>query len=99
PQCSPSRSSYFSGCTPHTIGTSRQASFYPAHEWSIVEALGEAGYRTAALGKVHQGKAFDERFDWVDRDIDAFERLFESSDKPFFAQIGYSDPHRPYPKP
>lgn len=98
PQCSPSRSSYFSGCTPHTIGTSRQASFYPAHEWSIVEALGEAGYRTAALGKVHQGPEFDQRFDWIDPDIDAFERLFEPSDRPFFAQIGYSDPHRPYPE-
>ncbi|MCY4584662.1 MAG: sulfatase [Bryobacterales bacterium] len=101
PQCSPSRSSYYSGCSPHTIGTSRQASFYPPLESSILEPLGEAGYFTAAFGKVHQGEDFERRFDLVDKDIDGFETLFERlpDGKLFFAQIGYSDPHRPYPSP
>ena len=101
PQCSPSRSSYYSGCSPHMIGTSRQASFYPPLETSILEPLGEAGYFTAAFGKVHQGADFDRRFDLVDGDIDGFETLFERlpAGEPFFAQIGYSDPHRPYPAP
>lgn len=98
PQCSPSRSSYFSGCSPHTIGTSRQASFYPPHEPSVLEPLREAGYFLAAFGKVHQGAEFDRRFDLNDRDVHAFASLFDKrpAGRPFFAQIGYSDPHRPY---
>ena len=66
PQCSPGRSSYYSGCSPHMIGTSRQASFYPSFERSVLEPLREAGYFTAGLGKVHQGADFDKRFDLVD---------------------------------
>lgn len=98
PQCSPSRSSYYSGCAPHTIGTSRQASFYPSFEPSVVELLGESGYYTAAFGKVHQGRDFNNRFDWHADDIESFPGLFRNrpKDRPFFAQIGFSEPHRPY---
>ena len=62
PQCSPNRSSIFSGCTPHTIATSRLHTQYPEWEPSFVEMLKEQGYFTGASRKVHQGKAFNQRF-------------------------------------
>lgn len=100
PQCSPNRSAIFSGCSPHTIATSRLHTPYPDWETSFVEGLREAGYFTGAYRKVHQGDAFNKRFDFYRPRGTAFQEFFDKrpSGKPFFLHVGFSDPHRPYRK-
>ncbi len=98
PQCSPNRSSVLSGCTPHTIGTSRLHIPYPEWEPSIIEILRERGYYTGAYRKVHQGEEFDRRFDFRGGNREPFRTFFEKrpASRPFFLHIGFHDPHRPY---
>ncbi|HYO84428.1 MAG TPA: sulfatase-like hydrolase/transferase, partial [Bryobacteraceae bacterium] len=48
PQCSPNRSSIFTGCAPHTTATSRLHTPMPPWEQSILEPLKAAGYFTGA---------------------------------------------------
>lgn len=100
PQCSPNRSAIFAGCTPHTIGTSRLHTPYPEWEESFVEGLRGAGYYTGAYRKVHQGDAFNERFDFYRPARVPFSEFFDKrpSGKPFFLHVGFTDPHRPYRK-
>lgn len=100
PQCSPNRSAIFCGCSPHTIGTSRLHTRYPAWEASFVEGLREAGYHTGAYRKVHQGDPFNERFDFYRPARVPFSEFFDKRPvgKPFFLHVGFTDPHRPYRK-
>ena len=98
PQCSPNRSSIFSGCTPHTISTSRLHTPYPEWEPSFVEILKEQGYFTGASRKVHQGAAFNQRFDYYQPQQKPFDKFFDTrpESRPFFLHVGFTDPHRPY---
>lgn len=101
PQCSPNRSSIFSGCTPHTTATSRLHTPYPEWEPSFVEMLRGKDYFTGAYRKVHQGEKFDERFDFrAEQSSAPFQQFFEKlpRNQPFFLHIGFTDPHRPYTK-
>jgi N-sulfoglucosamine sulfohydrolase len=98
PQCSPNRSSIFTGCTPHTTGTSRLHTPMPSWEPSILEPLRAAGYFTGAFRKVHQGDEFNKRFDFYEANRSApFEKFFDAAQgRPFWLQVGFTDPHRPY---
>jgi len=98
PQCSPNRSSILSGCFPHTIGASRLHVPYPDYEPSIVEMLKQKGYHTGAYRKVHQGEAFDRRFDFRAGAREPFRSFFDKrpASAPFFLHVGFTDPHRPY---
>lgn len=98
-QCSPNRSSIFTGCTPHTTGTSRLHTPMPEWEPSILEPLKTAGYFTGAFRKVHQGGDFNKRFDFYEQNRTApFEKFFDAlpQGRPFWLQVGFTDPHRPY---
>lgn len=55
PQCSPNRSAIFTGCTPHTIGTSRLHTPMPPWEATVTELLQQRGYFTGIFRKHHQG--------------------------------------------
>lgn len=98
PQCSPNRSSIFTGCAPHTTATSRLHTPMPPWETTFLEPLKERGYFVGAFRKVHQGKAFDRRWDFYGDARTPFERFFEAAPagRPFFLQAGFTDPHRPY---
>lgn len=98
PQCSPNRSSIFTGCTPHTTNTSRLHTPMPEWEPTILEPLRSAGYYTGAFRKVHQGNEFNRRFDFYDASKAPFEKFFDAvpAGRPFWLQIGFTDPHRPY---
>lgn len=104
PQCSPSRSSFYTGQFPHTIGTSRlHAPLRPPHS-DILGLLKQTGYYTGALRKVHLGSEFESKFDFRDAGAAngagarSFTKFFASrpKNKPFFLQVGFRDPHRPY---
>ncbi len=98
PQCSPNRSSIFTGCAPHTTATSRLHTPMPPWEMTFLEPLKERGYFVGAFRKVHQGKPFDQRWHFYGDAKAPFERFFEAvpADRPFFLQVGFTDPHRPY---
>ncbi len=97
PQCSPNRSSIFTGCAPHTTSTSRLHTPMPPWERSFLEPLKERGYFTGGFRKVHQGPEFDKRFDHYGGNA-KFETFFDKrpKDRPFFLHVGFIDPHRPY---
>ena len=98
PQCSPNRSSIFTGCTPHTTATSRLHTPMPPWETTFVELLRQKGYFAGAFRKIHQGKEFDKRWDFHAPKGVPFERFFDalSRGRPFFLQFGSTDPHRRY---
>jgi arylsulfatase A-like enzyme len=98
PQCSPNRSSIFTGCTPHTTSTSRLHTPMPDWEPSFLEPLKERGYFAGAFRKVHQGPSFDKRWDFYGTPKQQFSEFFEKrpKDRPFFLHVGFTDPHRPY---
>lgn len=105
PQCSPSRSSIYTGQAAHTIGTSRlHAPLRPQHT-NIVDLLKAAGYFTGIYRKDHLGESFQKKLDFYGGGKDgdgreSFTSFFRKrpKDKPFFLQVGFRDPHRPYTK-
>jgi len=98
PQCSPNRSSIFTGCAPHTTATSRLHTPLPPWEATFLEPLKQRGYFVGAFRKVHQGKEFDRRWDFYGDRQTPFERFFDAAPagRPFFLHVGFTDPHRPY---
>jgi len=101
PQCSPNRSAIFTGCAPHTTSTSRLHTPMPPWEGTFLEELKKRGYYTGGFRKVHQGEAFNGRFDFYTADRKApFSTFFDKipAGKPFFLHVGFTDPHRPYAK-
>lgn len=101
PQCSPNRSSLFTGCAPHTTSTSRLHTPMPPWEPTFLEQLKERGYFTGGFRKVHQGNEFNSRFDFYSANKNTrFEAYFDKlpAGQPFFLHVGFTDPHRPYTK-
>ena len=100
PQCSPNRSSIFTGCTPHTTGTSRLHTPMPDWEPTFLEPLKDRGYFVGAFRKVHQGASFDKRWDFYGPAGTPFAKFFDAlpRGRPFFLHVGFTDPHRPYQK-
>jgi arylsulfatase A-like enzyme len=99
PQCSPNRSSIFTGCTPHTTATSRLHTPMPAWEPTFLEPLRDRGYFAGAFRKVHQGPEFDKRrWDFYGGPQLDFEKFFGAlpAGRPFYLHAGFTDPHRPY---
>jgi arylsulfatase A len=99
PQCSPNRSSIFTGCTPHTTATSRLHTPMPEWEPTFLEPLRERGYFAGAFRKVHQGGEFDKRrWNFYGGPQLDFEKFFDAlpAGRPFYLHAGFTDPHRPY---
>lgn len=107
--CSASRGTMLSGLPTHQCGQIGHAhAEHNIHSFARVQSLpkllGQAGYRTAVLAKLHvQPKAV---YPWTEEipagggrnpvAIANAARKFiqESGDKPFYLHIGYTDPHR-----
>jgi arylsulfatase A-like enzyme len=98
PQCSPNRSAIVTGRTPHTTSTSRLHTPLPDWEPTFLEPLKSRGYFTGAYRKVHQGAAFDKRWDFYGAARQPFSTFFEKlpQGRPFFLHVGFTEPHRPY---
>ncbi|MDX2149139.1 MAG: sulfatase [Bryobacteraceae bacterium] len=99
PQCSPNRSAIFTGMPAHQTATSRLHAPMPAEQTTFLEGLRERGYFLGAYRKVHQGAEFDKRWDFYRGEKARFSEFFSArpKDRPFFLQMGFTDPHRPYP--
>lgn len=98
PQCSPNRSAILTGATAHTIGTSRLHVPLPPWEPTVLDALAGRGYHTGLYRKHHMGADFQRKLGFYGDARTSFRAFFEKrpKDKPFWLQIGFTDPHRPY---
>jgi len=96
PQCSPSRSSLFTGRTPHATGTSRLHAPLRNEVPTILESLKERHYFTGVLRKHHLGDDFGRRFDFAGDNDTLPEEFFGRvpAERPFFLWVGFNDPHR-----
>src|SRR5439155_7932375 len=67
PVCTASRQSFLTGRYPRTIGVTQLATALPESETTLAELLKDAGYDTAAIGKMHFNSnlrhGFDTRID------------------------------------
>lgn len=98
PQCSPNRSAIFTGCTPHTINTSRLHTPMPPWETTVLDLLQQRGYFTGIFRKHHQGQGFQQKLDFYGGNDAPFTAFVDKlpAGRPFFLQFGSTDPHRPY---
>ena len=114
PQCSPARASLYTGRYPHSHGVIGICSpvfgfdLNPG-EKHLVSFLKDAGYETALIGRQHE-TAHPERLPF-----DVFEKRGSCDEvasqtltylqengkggKPFYLQIGFHEPHRPFHEP
>jgi len=108
--CSSSRATLYTGLYPHTNGMYGLS--HDVHNFSLLDnvrtlpwMLGQAGYATAIVGKLHVKPLAALAYDaWLlpekpgDRDVAAMARAagtwMRAQSKPFFVTVGYSDPHR-----
>lgn len=113
PQCSPSRAALWTGRFAHANGVvglvhSGFANDFHPDEKHLAQILREAGYDTRLFGIQHEsrssercgyehihpcggcGKLADEFVDFIGNRT--------TSERPLFAQIGFIEPHRPFPR-
>jgi len=113
PQCSPSRAALWTGRFPHANGVVGLAHAGFANDLNpgerhLAQILREAGYDTHLFGAQHEARS-PERCGYehthaagpsgkVARDFAAFLATREENARPLFAQIGFFEPHRPFPR-
>ncbi|MFO7956223.1 MAG: sulfatase [Candidatus Brocadiia bacterium] len=113
PQCSPSRASIFTGRYPHCNGVMGLAQ--PPLNWELNEdeihlgqVLNSAGYRTAAIGVIHETHSGPERCGYQEYHRDRYARPaadracgllpgLAAGEEPFYLSVGFVEPHKlPY---
>lgn len=101
--CSPSRCSILTGRYPHSTQAGELHLPLPPDQTLFTQALKQAGYWTAAVGKWHLGEAVADHVDFragsnPEKMGEAWVSALQSrpQDKPFFLWAAHSDPHRGY---
>lgn len=112
PQCSPSRAAMWTGRYPHANGVvglchGPHANDLNPGETHLASILQNAGYTTWLHGPQHESRQPETLgFDYLnqDREADQIAANFEAhfaeydGDRPFFAEICFFEPHRPFPR-
>ena len=99
--CSPCRCSVLTGRWPHNTGAEQLHWPLPKSRVMVSKLLRDAGYWTLAAGKWHLGNAVKGQFDKIvglNKDAWVASLRDRPKDKPFFAWLAFSDPHRGYQK-
>lgn len=117
PGCSPSRASLFTGRYPHSNGV--MGLTHKPFSWELnpgerhlAQFLRDAGYRTTAVGVIHETHSGAQRLGYdnyfpasmavpaTDRAIAVLKQMRQDPSRPFFLYAGYVEPHRlPYDEP
>ena len=112
PQCSPARAALWTGRYPHANGVvglahGKFANDLHAGERHFAEILADAGYETALFGTQHESPnwrrcGYRHRYPQAPalklaEDFGTFVSEREGEAEPWFAQIGFFEPHRPFP--
>jgi choline-sulfatase len=99
PVCTASRQSFLTGRYPRTIGVTQLATALPASETTLAEHLQSAGYRTAAIGKMHFNSDLKHGFE-VRTDLADHQRwLSARSRQPIPAGTDTLPPWKPFRDP
>jgi N-sulfoglucosamine sulfohydrolase len=112
PQCSPSRAALWTGRYPHANGVvglthSGFANDLNADEMHLAQILRASGYDTHLFGHAHEART-PERCGHehnhgngpcakIAADFAEMISARRSEDRPFFAQVNFFEPHRPFP--
>jgi arylsulfatase A-like enzyme len=112
PQCSPSRAALWTGRFPHANGVvglthADFANDFHPEERHLAQILGEGGYETHLFGIQHESRSAARcgyanvhptgSCAQVADHFARFMRDWEDAGVPLFAQIGFFEPHRPFP--
>jgi choline-sulfatase len=99
PVCTASRQSFLTGRYPRTVGVTQLQTPLPDSEVTLAEMLAQAGYRTAAFGKMHFNSdlthGFSDRLDLADH----HRWLREQPPQPPAADLELLPPWRPFDDP
>ena len=112
--CSQARAVFLTGLYPHQNGQIGLATWkyamYSEKIPNVVRTLGEAGYRTGIIGKLHVNPASAFPFDFKAipganfgrKDMAAYAKeaakFMGQGEEPFYLQVNYPDAHRPFLK-
>lgn len=98
PQCSPSRSSAWTGKYAHSTGTEDLHAPLPQKEKILPQYLKSQNYFSGNVGKLHLGKSARKKFDFIGNNIDTWKKFIKIRPKkqPFFLALGFHQPHRPF---
>ena len=99
PVCTASRQSFLTGRYPRTIGVTQLSTSLPESEITLGELLRDAGYHTAAIGKMHFNSQLKHGFDLRLDAPDHTQMLKERGAATVPAEIAVQPPWRPFRDP
>ena len=99
PVCTASRQSFITGRYPRTIGVTQLKTALSDKDVTLAEILGQAGYETAAIGKMHFNSSLKHGFD-LRLDLPEYQSWLKSIDRtPLPQGVEVQPPWKPFKDP
>ena len=99
PVCTASRQSFLTGRYPRSVGVTQLKTALPEGETTLAEMLAAAGYRTAAIGKMHFNSPLKHGFE-LRLDMPDYQRAPKARDaRPIAEDFAVQPPWRPFKDP